>query len=249
MIGVLLVDDHAMIRGGLRMMLETAGDIAVVGEAGDGEEGVRLARDLRPDVVLMDVRMPGTDGIEATRRIVAEGLAEVIVLTTFDLDEYVFGAIRAGAAGFLVKTSDAATVIAAVQRAAVGEGMLSPEVTRRVLRAAAAAAAVDAAVDTAVAVAVAPAPEVPTADRRPADTLPPDARRAAVAPAPFADLTARERDVLGCLADGLSNQGIAERLVIEETTAKTHVSRVLAKLGCSSRLQAAMLARDARFEP
>ncbi|MFB2586415.1 response regulator [Herbiconiux liukaitaii] len=243
MIGVLLVDDHAMIRGGLRMMLETAGDIAVVGEAGDGEEGVRLARDLRPDVVLMDVRMPGTDGIEATRRIVAEGLAEVIVLTTFDLDEYVFGAIRAGAAGFLVKTSDAATVIAAVQRAAVGEGMLSPEVTRRVLRAAATAAAVDAAV------AVAPAPEVPTADRRPADTLPPDARRAAVAPAPFADLTARERDVLGCLADGLSNQGIAERLVIEETTAKTHVSRVLAKLGCSSRLQAAMLARDARFEP
>jgi DNA-binding NarL/FixJ family response regulator len=223
-IRVLLADDHAMIRAGLRLMLETAPAITVVGEAGDGAEAVRLARLLAPDVVLMDVRMPGTDGIEATRRIVAERLAEVIVLTTFDLDEYVFGAIRAGAAGFLVKTAEASAVVTAVERVAAGEGMLSPEVTRRVLRAAAGAGTGDG-----------PFVEAPPPS---GDSI-----------TRFDELTPRERAVLGCLAEGLSNQRIAERLVIEETTAKTHVSRVLSKLGCSSRLQAAMLARDARFEP
>ncbi|MCS5722771.1 response regulator transcription factor [Herbiconiux sp. CPCC 203407] len=228
MIRVLLADDHAMIRAGLRLMLETAPAITVVGEAGDGAEAVRLARRLAPDVVLMDVRMPGTDGIEATRRIVAERLAEVIVLTTFDLDEYVFGAIRAGAAGFLVKTAEASAVVTAVERVAAGEGMLSPEVTRRVLRAAAGGGGDGEGTETGVGAPV-----------------PASAPRTAT---PFDELTPRERAVLGCLAEGLSNQRIAERLVIEETTAKTHVSRVLAKLGCSSRLQAAMLARDARFE-
>ena len=234
MIRVLLADDHAMIRAGLRLMLETSPEIVVVGEAGDGAEAVRLARALTPDVVLMDVRMPGTDGIEATRRIVAEQLAEVIVLTTFDLDEYVFGAIRAGAAGFLVKTAGASEVLAAVERVAAGEGMLSPGVTRRVLRAAAGAPPPGAGGAAAAADAGAPA----AGDGA-----------GGVAGSPFGGLTPRERDVLGCLADGLSNQRIAERLVIEETTAKTHVSRVLMKLGCSSRLQAAMLARDAHFQP
>ncbi|MDO9397928.1 MAG: response regulator transcription factor, partial [Herbiconiux sp.] len=133
MIRVLLVDDHAMIRAGVRLMLESDAGLEVVGEAGDGDQAVDAARLLAPDVVLMDVRMPGTDGIEATRRIVAERLAEVIVLTTFDLDDYVFGAIRAGAAGFLLKTAEAASVVAAVRRVAAGEGMLAPEVTRRVL--------------------------------------------------------------------------------------------------------------------
>ena len=248
MIRVLLADDHAMIRAGLRLMLETSPEIVVVGEAGDGDEAVRLARALTPDVVLMDVRMPGTDGIEATRRIMAEQLAEVIVLTTFDLDEYVFGAIRAGASGFLVKTAGASEVLAAVERVAAGEGMLSPGVTRRVLRAAAGApppgvggAAATAGADAAAAAAGAGAGagDAPAAG---------DGAGGA-AGSPFGGLTPRERDVLGCLADGLSNQRIAERLVIEETTAKTHVSRVLMKLGCSSRLQAAMLARDAHFQP
>jgi DNA-binding NarL/FixJ family response regulator len=215
-IRVLLVDDHPMIRSGLRAMLETDPAVVVVGEAGDGDEAVVSARRLRPDVALVDVRMPVRDGIDATRRITAEGLAAVVVLTTFDLDEYVFGAIRAGAAGFLLKSTDARTLLEAVHRVAAGEGMLSPAVTRRVLE----AVALDV----------------------PASTAPPAA-------APFAELTPRERNVLGCLAEGLGNQAIAARLVITETTAKSHVSRVLMKLGCSSRLQAAVLARDAGFAP
>ncbi|MBF4571698.1 response regulator transcription factor [Herbiconiux sp. VKM Ac-1786] len=203
-----------MIRSGLRAMLETDPAVVVVGEAGDGDEAVVSARRHRPDVALVDVRMPVRDGIDATRRITAEGLAAVVVLTTFDLDEYVFGAIRAGAAGFLLKSTDARTLLEAVHRVAAGEGMLSPAVTRRVLDAV--ALDVPAAPSTAV---------------------------------PFAELTPRERDVLGCLAEGLGNQAIAARLVITETTAKSHVSRVLMKLGCSSRLQAAVLARDAGFAP
>lgn len=127
---VLIADDHAMIRDGLRLMLETA-DIRVVGEAADGAVAVRNARALRPDVILMDLRMPGTDGIEATRQIVAEGIAEVLVLTSFDEDDLVLGAIRAGAAGFLLKTADATTLIGAVHRIAAGEGVLDPRVTRR----------------------------------------------------------------------------------------------------------------------
>ncbi|MCS5715605.1 response regulator transcription factor [Herbiconiux sp. CPCC 205716] len=221
-IRVLLVDDHPMIRSGLRAMLETDPAISVVGEAGDGDAAVVEARRLRPDVALVDVRMPVRDGIDATRRITAEGLAAVVVLTTFDLDEYVFGAIRAGAAGFLLKSTDARTLLEAVHRVAAGEGMLSPAVTRRVLEAVASRA---------------PAPDAP-----PAVT----AARASASPA-FDELTPRERDVLACLAEGLGNQAIADRLVITETTAKSHVSRVLMKLGCSSRLQAAVVARDAGF--
>ncbi|NCT92096.1 response regulator transcription factor [Cellulomonas sp. APG4] len=210
MIRVLLADDHGAIRAGLRLMLETADDVVVVGEAADGEAAVRNARALRPDVVLMDVRMPGTDGIEATRHIAHEGLADVLVLTTFDIDEYVLGALRAGAAGFLLKSVDAPSLLDAVRRVGAGEGVVAPEVTRRVLAELAARAPV-----------VAP-PAPPGLDT----------------------LTDRERDVLACLGEGLSNAALARALDITEATAKTHVSRVLAKLECASRVQAAILARD-----
>jgi len=205
---VLLADDHGAIRAGLRLMLDRAPDVAVVGEAGDGAAAVANARALRPDVVLMDIRMPGTDGIEATRRIVDEGLGQVVALTTFDLDEYLFGVLRAGAVGFLLKSVGAAELVDAVRRVAAGDGILAPEVTRRVLAASVAA----------------PAP-------------------AEAADLPGLDLlTAREREVLALLARGLSNQQVADALTVSETTAKTHVSRVLAKLGCRTRLEAAALA-------
>lgn len=213
MIRVLLADDHAAIRAGLRMLLATAGDIEVVGEAADGATAVANARALRPDVVLMDVRMPGTDGVTATRQVVDEGLADVLVLTTFDLDEYVFGALRAGAAGFLLKSAEANDLVDAVRHVAAGDGVVAPEVTRRVL----------------AELAGAPDRSAPAA---PGALLP-------------ADLTPRERDVLAALGQGLSNAEIAQRLVISEATTKTHVSRVLAKLGVASRVQAAIVAREA----
>lgn len=214
MIRVLLADDHAAIRAGLRMLLATAGDIEVIGEAGDGAVAVANARALRPDVVLMDVRMPGTDGVTATRQIVEEGLAEVLVLTTFDLDEYVFGALRAGAAGFLLKTAEATALVDAVRHVAAGDGVVAPEVTRRLIAKLA----------------------------EPHDGH--GGRGGPVRPLP-ADLTPRERDVLAGLGSGLSNAELAAELVISEATAKTHVSRVLAKLGVTSRVQAAIAARDA----
>ena len=212
---VLLADDHAAIRAGLRLMLEQSGRVEVVGEASDGDVAVRQARALRPDVVLMDVRMPGTDGIAATATIVGERLAEVVALTTFDLDEYVLGMVRAGAAGFLLKTVGAAELVDAVCRVAAGEGVLAPEVTRRLLDA----------------VAAQPTPPTPAP--------PPAGDR-------LATLTARERDVLDALGDGLSNADIAARLVVSETTVKSHVSHLLAKLGVRTRLQAGVLARDLR---
>ena len=217
---VLIADDHAAIRAGLRMLLDAADDVEVVGEAADGDAAVTNARALRPDVVLMDLRMPGTDGIAATRAVVAQGLADVLVLTTFDLDEYVDGALRAGAAGFLLKTAEPAALLDAVRRVAAGDGVLAPEVTRRVLAQLSGAST--------PAVAADPAPGAPPhlADPR------------------LAELTPREVDVLGALGRGLSNQGIADELVITEATAKTHVSRVLAKLGVVSRMQAAIVARD-----
>ena len=214
MIRVLLADDHAAIRAGLRMLLATAGDIEVVGEAADGATAVANARALRPDVVLMDVRMPGTDGVTATRQVVNEGLADVLVLTTFDLDEYVFGALRAGAAGFLLKTAEADALVDAVRHVAAGDGVVAPEVTRRVL-----------------------AELAGTPDRS-------DPAATPGAPLP-ADLTPRERDVLAALGQGMSNADIARRLVISEATTKTHVSRVLAKLEVTSRVQAAIVAREA----
>ncbi|WP_275003172.1 response regulator [Promicromonospora iranensis] len=216
MIRVLLADDHAAIRAGLRMLLATAGDIEVIGEAGDGAVAVANARALRPDVVLMDVRMPGTDGVTATRQIVEEGLAEVLVLTTFDLDEYVFGALRAGAAGFLLKTAEATALVDAVRHVAAGDGVVAPEVTRRLIAELA----------------------------QPRDRNGGGNRGGPVRPLP-ADLTPRELDVLAGLGGGLSNAELATELMISEATAKTHVSRVLAKLGVTSRVQAAIAARDA----
>jgi DNA-binding NarL/FixJ family response regulator len=208
-ITVVLADDHSAIRAGLRLVLEGAPDIEVVGEAADGEAALRQARALRPDVVLMDIRMPGTDGIVATKAITEQRLSEVLILTTFDIDEYLFGALRAGAAGFLLKTVEPAHLIDAVRRVAAGDGVLAPEVTRRLLSAFLAT-------------------PVPVPVARPG----------------LDALTGRERDILAALGRGLSNADIAVALSISEATAKTHVSRVLAKLGLTSRVQAAILAKE-----
>ncbi|WP_327304513.1 response regulator transcription factor [Streptomyces sp. NBC_01298] len=208
-IRVVVAEDQSAVRAGLVLILRSAGDIEVAGEAADGEEAVRLARELRPDLVLMDVQMPRLDGVSATRQVVAEGLADVLVLTTFDHDEYVFGALRAGAAGFLLKDADAAELIGAVRTVARGEGLIAPAVTRRLI--------------------------AEFADPRPV--------RVPV-PATVESLTPREREVLGCLGEGLSNAEIAVRLEMAEATAKTHVSRVLAKLELRSRVQAAVLAQE-----
>jgi DNA-binding NarL/FixJ family response regulator len=209
-IRVLVADDHGAIRSGLVLILDGAEGIEVVGEAADGATAVRMARALKPDVVLMDVRMPGMDGIEATRELTADDVCEVLVLTTFDLDEYVQGALRAGAAGFLLKSVEAPKLIESVRLVAAGDGVLEPRVTRRLLTAFADAAA-----------------------------------KPSRAPAGLDQLTDREREVLVCLGEGLSNQQIGRRLFISETTVKTHVSRVLTKLSLRSRVQAAIVAQDA----
>ena len=208
-IRVLLADDHGAIRAGLAMILDGADDITVIGEAADGRTSINQVRALRPDVVLMDIRMPGMDGIAATREITATGDCQVLVLTTFDLDEYVYGALRAGAAGFLLKSVEPDRLVEAIRLVAAGDGVLAPQVTRKLI--------------TAFAEVSRPEPEQPRG---------------------LADLTERERDVLACLGDGLSNAQIARKLAISETTVKTHVSRVLAKLGLQSRVQAAILAAE-----
>ncbi|MGY0233830.1 response regulator [Longispora urticae] len=210
MIRVVLADDQPAVRAGLALVLSAAPDIEVVGEAGDGEQAVALATRLAPDVVVMDVRMPVLDGIAATRQLA--GIADVLVLTTFDLDEYVFGALRAGAAGFLLKDTDAAGLIGAVRLVARGEGLIDPQVTRTLIAA--------------------------------------FGRRAAPPPSTVLDaLTAREREVLAGLAGGLSNADLGARLSITEATTKVHVSRVLAKLGLRSRVQAAVLAQEVGVPP
>ena len=209
-IKVLIADDQALVRAGFRMIIEAREDLEVVGEASDGEEAVRLAGRTRPDVILMDVRMPGTDGLVATARLTATPDApKVIILTTFDLDEPVYAALRAGASGFLLKDVRPAELVDAIRVVAGGDALLAPSVTRRLL---------DRFADT--------------------DVRPPDAAGR------LSGLTDREREVLTLLARAASNAEIAARLVVSETTVKTHVSAILRKLGLRDRVQAVVLAYD-----
>lgn len=211
MIRVVLADDQMLVRAGFRALLDAEDDIEVIGEAGDGNEAVRLVAALQPDIVLMDIRMPGVDGLAATRHIARDERTRdvrVIILTTFDLDEYVFEALRIGASGFLVKDTRPADLIQAVRVVAQGEALLAPSVTRRL-----------------IARFVTHAKEPPAAPGLEA-------------------LTDRERAVVILVAEGLSNQEIAERLVVSPLTAKTHVSRAMAKLDVRDRAQLVMIAYE-----
>ncbi len=211
MISVLLVDDQPLIRLGFRMVLGSAPDLELVGEADNGQDAVASTRRLDPDVVLMDIRMPVLDGIAATRQITAAApRSKVLILTTFDLDEYAFAALNAGASGFLLKDADPADLIGAVRTISRGDAVIAPRMTRRLL-------------DTF------------------ADRMPTAARQAAVS-AGLTRLTPREREVLVEVAAGLSNSEIADRLVVAETTVKTHVGRILAKLELRDRVQAVVFA-------
>lgn len=205
-ISVLIVDDQRLVRTGIRVILESEPDIEVVGEAADGSQAISGVSELRPDVVLMDIRMPGMDGLEATRRILARTATRVLILTTFDADEHVYDALRAGASGFLLKDSPAGQLLASVRAAAEGDAAIDPAVTRRLLDRFAMAA-------------------------RPADR----------APAGLSELTLRELDVLRLICRGLSNSEIAAELYVAETTVKTHVGRILAKLSLRDRVQAVIL--------
>ncbi|PBC75481.1 LuxR family two component transcriptional regulator [Streptomyces sp. TLI_235] len=211
---VLIVDDQPLQRYGFRMLLESQPDTAVVGEAGHGAEAVRLAAELRPDVVLMDIRMPGMDGIEATRLIVAAGgRSRVLVLTTFDLDEYAHAALRAGASGFLLKDARPEELLAGIRAVAEGDAVVAPAVTRRLL-------------DTYAHRLPGGPPGGPGGDPR------------------LGALTDREREILVAVGRGWTNGEIARRLVLSESTVKTHVGRVLAKIGARDRVQAVIFAYD-----
>lgn len=209
---ILIADDQALVRTGFRMILEAEQDFRVVGEAKDGVDAVEAVRRSRPDVVLMDIRMPRMDGLEATRRIIASGQAgapRVLILTTFDLDEYVYDALTAGASGFLLKDAPPEQLVAGIRVIAEGESLLAPTVTRRLI-----------------------------------ETF---LRERPAAPEPvaaLAELTDRELEVLGLMARGLSNSEIAAELVVSGTTVKTHVARVLSKLGLRDRVQAVVLAYE-----
>ena len=214
---LLLADDQALIRMGFRMVLEAEDDLEVVGEADDGRSAVSQAVALRPDVVLMDVRMPGMNGIEATERIVAEAPeAKVLILTTFDLDEYAFAGLRAGASGFLLKNAEPAELVGAIRAVGAGDAVISPRVTRRMLEMF-------------------------------SDHLPATGEAPSGADPRLAELTPREVEVLKAVAEGLSNAEVADRLFLSEATVKTHVGRILAKLGVRDRVQAVILAYETKL--
>ena len=214
-IRLLLADDQPLVRTGFRMILEETDDIDIVGEARDGTEAVRLAGELNPDVILMDVRMPGVDGIEATRQIVTRnGAARVLILTTFDLDEYAFSALRAGASGFVLKDVPLDELARAIRSVASGDAVVSPRITRRLLD-----------------VYATQLPGLPAEAPGPVH-------------AALDQLTPREREVLLEVATGLSNTEIAEKLVVSEATVKTHVGSILAKLDLRNRVQAVIFAYD-----
>ena len=211
MISVLLADDQALVRAGFSALLDAQDDIEVVGEADDGEAAVRLAKSLVPDVVLMDIRMPVLDGLAATRTIAADehlSAVRIVILTTFELDEYVFEALRAGASGFLVKDTEPVELIRAVRAVAGGEALLSPSVTKRLIA------------------------EFATRAKEPTRATELD------------HLTDREREVMGLVAEGLSNEEIAERLIVSPATAKTHVSRAMIKLNARDRAQLVVFAYE-----
>ncbi|MEO3748937.1 response regulator transcription factor [Plantactinospora sp. B5E13] len=227
-IRILLADDQHLVRTGLRIILETEDDVEVVGEAADGRQAVELTAAHRPDVVLMDVEMPYLDGLEATRRIVADGGGEgpaVLILTTFDRDDYLFAALQAGASGFLLKNGTPEDLIEAVRVLARGDALLAPQITRRVIATFATPGPTD------------PARSAARAGGSGGTTTGPDRGR-------LAELTEREREVLVQLAAGASNAEIAQRLVLGEATVKTHVSRVLMKLGLRDRTQAVIFAYE-----
>lgn len=215
-IHVLIVDDQALVRTGFRMILEAEPDVEVVGEATEGEEAVYLAQKARPDIVLMDIRMPRLNGVEATRRLAGPGVKDpvkVLILTTFDLDEYVIEALRAGASGFLLKDVPAEDLVDAIRVVAAGEALLAPSITRKLL------------------------------DKFASSLPPADAHL----PTALESLTERELEVFKLVGRGLSNAEIAERLYVSETTVKSHVSRVLAKLNLRDRVQAVVLAYEANL--
>jgi DNA-binding NarL/FixJ family response regulator len=213
-IRVLIVDDQALVRAGFRMILESERGIEIVGEASDGLQALEAVREHSPDVVLMDIRMPNLDGLEATRRLVGDGNPSgprVLMLTTFDLDEYVYEALRAGASGFLLKDTPPEQLVAAIEVIASGDALLSPTITKRVIE---------------------------EFIRRPPSTV------ATQLPAALSELTTRELEVLGFMARGLSNAEIAKDLFVSETTVKTHVARVLMKLDLRDRVQAVVYAYE-----
>ncbi|HKR50210.1 MAG TPA: response regulator transcription factor [Pseudonocardiaceae bacterium] len=214
MIRVVIVDDHALMRAGMTMLVDTAEDITVVAEADNGQEALAQARTQCPDVILMDVRMPGTDGVEATRAIIDEGLTaqngqpiKIIILTTFHLDEYVHAALRAGASGFLLKSAAPTEIVAAIRAVVAGKAWLDPAVTRRLID------------------------DFATRPEQPMSTS-----------AEIAQLTRREREVLIHLAQGLSNADVARKLFISEATVKTHLAHVMSKLGVNEKAQAVIAA-------
>jgi DNA-binding NarL/FixJ family response regulator len=212
---VVLADDQALVRAGFRLLLETEVGFEVCGEAADGAQAVTLAREHRPDVVVMDIRMPGVDGLVATRQITADPAlsgVKVLVLTTFDVDEYVFEALRSGASGFLLKDTEPVDLLHAIRVVAAGEALLAPTVTRRLI--------------------------AEFANR-------PEHRRPD--PSALRELTDREREVLALVAGGLSNEEIAEHLVISPATSRTHVSRIMTKLGARDRAQLVVLAYESKL--